>query len=154
MKAAGKKRKGVKAESEVASILNDKGIVTRRVLSSGAHRGAKGDLRIGVSGSNVDSRDTGTELLRAEVKNFAQFPAGFLEEFAVMKAPAPALILNALSQAEEVKVAIVRHPKGATAARLAKQPLYVVAMSLDDFANIVLELLEAKKCQSTRKKKL
>lgn len=153
MNARGKKSKGVRAETEVAMILNDRGIVTRRVLSSGAQRGAKGDLRIGVVGSDESSRDTGTELLRAEVKNYKQFPEGFLEEFAKMRAPAPTLLINALSQAEEVKVAIARHPKGATSARINKQPLYIVAMSLDDFANLILELLEAKKCPSRRKKK-
>lgn len=134
-------------------ILNDRGIVTRRVLSSGAQRGAKGDLRVGVAATDEHSRDTGTELLRAEVKNYAQFPEGFLQEFATMQAPAPTLLLKALSQAEEVKVAIARHPKGATAARLNKQPLFIVAMSLNDFADLVLELLEAKKCRSPHKKK-
>lgn len=66
------KAKGNRAEIEFVSIMTAEGIPSQRVIGSGAIKGAKSDVKVGVTltkEGKLPAPDESQALLRAEVKN-------------------------------------------------------------------------------------
>jgi len=75
----GARAKGANAERELIDIFNKEGIPSMRVIGSGAHFGAKADLKIGVAleDGKLPHRDEGVPRMYAEVKNRMSNPEWF-----------------------------------------------------------------------------
>ncbi len=76
-KGSPSRNKGARAETELVAILNELGVNTQRVISSGAIKDAKGDIKLGVDlkeDGTFPGRDEGVAKLRGECKNRKDFP--------------------------------------------------------------------------------
>lgn len=148
MKSGGCRRKGAKAESEIVQLLCELGIPSQRVLGSGAFRGAKSDIKVGVrlnEDGSMPNKDEAVCITRAEVKNRKTNPeylfdgsAPVAEMIAVLKRKCPEYVFEYMNQDVEAKYTMLRRakvPRGALAEKDYNQ-VYCVAMGLNDFVEL------------------
>ena len=145
------KAKGTRGEKELVEFLTHYGIPSQRVLASGAFRGAKADVKVGIAlnpdGTMPDEDETRC-ILRAEVKNRKDNP----EQFFKAREEILAVLLEArrhgtetvwghMNQEAITKATVLRRakvPQGAIAAMDGNQ-VFAVVMGLEDWAELFLK---------------
>lgn len=148
----GSKQKGTRAETEFVEAMRACGVPCQRVIASGAFRGAKADVKVGVKlkpDGTYPEADEAESVMRAEVKNRATNPEYIhapLEKipeqgvlFAPCKRNAPEALWKYLNQDEVTKAVVLRRakvPHGAVANGDWNQ-VFMVAMGMEDFAELL-----------------
>ena len=147
----GAKQKGTKGEVEFVEAMKACGIPCQRVLASGAFRGAKADVKVGVrlkKDGSYPEQDESEAIMRVEVKNRADNPESLHTTrnnlptegvlFGPCKRDAPEALWKYLEQDAITKAVVLRRAKVPTGA-IANEDwnqVFMVAMGLEDFSRL------------------
>lgn len=145
----GCKQKGTNAETSFVRAMESCGVPCQRVLASGAYRGAKADVKVGVKlkkDGTYPEQDEGESIMRVEVKNHATNPERLhttrnnLPTEGVLFAPTdrigPDALWKYLNQDKITKAVILRRnkvPSGAVTNEDWNQ-VFMICMGLEDYA--------------------